>query len=141
MKNLFILFFLNLTLATASDCWIVGENQKNLKQAIKNKSNDYFVCNPAETLIGELDPYVLGDGALIALNCIAGNTFVIYEPNEEAPIASALESAKNEGKNAVAVNLKCLKDVKTNSRKGKEMIELSRRHMNCSQEISLFEVR
>ncbi|MCB9091310.1 MAG: hypothetical protein H6621_10275 [Halobacteriovoraceae bacterium] len=66
-----------------------------------------------DSLAGELDPYVLGDGGLLVFSEVFGSGhIVIYEVNEEAPYANALKehASTPSAKLLITVRKDCLEE-------------------------------
>jgi hypothetical protein len=53
---------------------------------------DYILVAVINSLKGELDPHVLGDGGLMAFqDALDSKIIVVYEPGEEAPYTTIIE--------------------------------------------------
>ena len=111
-------------------CYIQASNMKDFLKATRGlTTKDIIVGGVRNTLIGELDPYALGDGGLIAVDTTQG-THLVHEANELAPIISAIEQNAKNGLKIIAISKGCLSIIKAKN-KSEIMKNLAERVMRA----------
>ncbi len=130
MKALFVLSVLFITTnvfaqavenstgnLASGNCYVQAKNIKYFSNALHGLTeNDVIFGAVRDTLVGELDPNVLGDGGLTAIQTNSG-TYLVFESNESAFMTSTIQQNAKRGLKVIAILKSCLNPVKAQNQK------------------------
>lgn len=127
-----------------NNCYLQASNMKDFTQALSTSSPiEYFSGVLVGTLVGELDPYALGEGGLLALELNDGSKLVFWEPDHEAPGTKAIAQNAKQGLKLLALHKSssCIRGRKLSTRKVREMRSLAEGAMGLKGPFKFFKLK
>lgn len=151
MKRLFILigFLVSYTAivhaeptVVATDCYTQTNDEKELNKLIEEVSERRLVVGQViDSLIGELDPNVLGDGGLLVISTSDYGNITLFEADEDASQIRSIQENADKGLKQIAVRKACLTWLRPTSRKANVMDELTTDVLNLEGSARFYEFR
>lgn len=110
----FLIFFpffsFSKVITIKTNCVIVHNEPARFASMLKLNNSEVITGRALATLAGELDPMVLGDGGLIAVD-LGDKRLLVYETNESAEVAMKVNSLLGKKFSYIELNKSCLAPV------------------------------